>query len=437
MSPNRIHGFAPLAKSILLLAVWMTSVATRGAEKHVSISGADSSDGSSNAPWRHIAHAVTQLTPGDTLNIAAGIYEEKLSIKVSGTPAEPILIKAAPGAILTGKGVKGDHMIHVANQSHIHISGLEIRDLLGTKDGSGIRIEGACADIQILSCRIHEIRGKDAMGITVYGTSPEQAISGLVIRGNEVFDCDPATSEAIVLNGNVDGFEVSNNTVHDVNNIGIDFIGGEDWVNKDRSKVTRNGVCKNNTVYRCRSSYGGGYAAGIYVDGGQSIIIENNTVTQCDMGLEVGAENPGTVTSGIIVRKNILYMNDKAGLVFGGYEKGAGRVKDCRFESNVCYHNDQHRKDQNGELWIQWAEDNIITGNTFWAGQESPIINVDKGAGTNELSANQHFSDAGAEDAYYNWRETDVDGFRSWQQTSGQDSSSTFSQPQWKPPATP
>ena len=258
-----------------------------------------------------------------------------------------------------------------------------------------------------------------------------------MIQGNEVFDCDPATSEAIVLNGNVDGFHVSQNIVHDVNNIGIDFIGGEDWVNKNRSKVARNGVCSGNTVYRCRSSYGGGYAAGIYVDGGQNIVIENNSVTQCDMGIEIGAENRGTVTSGITVRKNTLYMNDKAGLVFGGYEKGAGRVKNCRFEGNIVYRNDQHRKDQNGELWIQWAEDNVITGNVFWAGKESPIVTVDAGAGTNTMSDNQHYSDAGVEDAYYNWRDTDVDGFHAWKAASGQDRDSNFSQPQLKLPTTP
>ena len=428
--------FSP-TRLIVIVAACLWTLPLCGADRHVSLKGVDAQDGAAETPWRTIGHAVSQLTPGDTLHIAAGNYEEKIEVKVSGTAAAPIVLKGAEGAVLTGKQVKGDHMIHIQNQSHIHLIGLEIRDLLGTKDGSGIRIEGAGAGIHILNCRIHEIRGKDAMGITVYGTSPEEAISGLVIQGNEVFDCDPATSEAIVLNGNVDGFNVTQNLVHDVNNIGIDFIGGEDWVNKDRSKVARNGVCSGNTVYRCRSTYGGGYAAGIYVDGGQNIVIENNSVTQCDLGIEIGAENRGTVTSGIIVRKNTLYLNDKAGLVFGGYENGAGRVKKCRFEGNIVYRNDQHRKDQNGELWIQFAEDNVITGNVFWGGKESPIINVDKGAGANVLSGNQHYSDAGAADAYYNWRETDVDGFQAWQAASGQDRDSTFSQPQLKLPANP
>jgi len=56
-----------------------------------------------------------------------------------------------------------------------------------------------------------------------------------VIDGNEVYDCDPAPSEALTLNGNVDGFQVTNNVVHDVNTIGIDAIGGERDIQPDQN----------------------------------------------------------------------------------------------------------------------------------------------------------------------------------------------------------
>ena len=66
---------------------------------------------------------------------------------------------------------------------------------------------------------------------------------------------------------------VTNNHVHDVNNIGIDFIGGERSICKDIGKVARNGICSGNRVERARSNYGGGFAAGIYVDGARDIKI--------------------------------------------------------------------------------------------------------------------------------------------------------------------
>ena len=116
------------------------------------------------------------------------------------------------------------------------------------------------------------------MGITVYGTSPAEGVHDLTIGGNEIYDCQPARSEALTLNGNVHDFAVTNNYVHNVNNIGIDFIGGEGISPDPATDMARDGLCAGNRVYKARSGYGGGYAAGIYVDGGQNITVERNTV---------------------------------------------------------------------------------------------------------------------------------------------------------------
>jgi Right handed beta helix region len=135
------------------------------------------------------------------------------------------------------------------------------------------------------------------MGITVYRTNPDVPLSDIVIDDNTIYDCEPADSETLTLNGNVDSFEVDRNVVHDVNNIGIDFIGGEGISTSPATDAARNGTCRDNVVYRARSSYGGGYAAGIYVDGGRNIVLERNIVHECDEGIEVGAENPGVTAS--------------------------------------------------------------------------------------------------------------------------------------------
>jgi hypothetical protein len=115
--------------------------------------------------------------------------------------------------------------------------------------------QGPGSVFEIRDNTIHDMRGQNAMGITVYATEPT-AISDLVIDGNEIYDCEPATSEALTLNGNVDGFVVSDNYVHDVDNIGIDCIGGETDLQPDDTKVCRNGVIRGNRVERARSSYG-------------------------------------------------------------------------------------------------------------------------------------------------------------------------------------
>ena len=171
------------------------------------------------------------------------------------------------------------------------------------------------------------------MGITFYGSNPNSPIERVIIDNNHIHHCDPADSEALVLNGNIRKFEVTRNTVHDVNNIGIDFIGGEAWIG---GGVVRDGLCRQNVVYRARHAKG--YAAGIYVDGALAMAIENNEVYDCDLGIEVGAENAGIETSKILVQHNHLHDNTMPGLVFGGFKEEAGRVKNCTFKNNLLRH---------------------------------------------------------------------------------------------------
>jgi hypothetical protein len=406
----------------------VTSPSLLGGELHVSLQGNDSAEGTASAPWKTIQHACDQAKAGDTILVAPGLYKEKVIVERSGTAGRPIVLKGEPGAIISGKGVSGANMVLIENQSHVQVIGFEIRDNLEVKDGSGIRVEGKGSHIELRYNRIHNIRGRDAMGITIYGTNAKEALENIVIDGNEVYECDPARSEALTLNGNVSNFKVTNNIVRDMNNIGIDFIGGEAWTSGDVSKVARNGLCKGNKVFRCRSTYGGGYAAGIYVDGGRDIVIEDNIITQCDLGIEIGAENKGTVTSGIVVRNNKIFLNDKAGLVFGGYESKAGRVKQCIFVNNLCYRNNRHREDHNGELWIQWASENEVRGNTFAVNDsDSPLAQLDStDAANNQLSNNHYFTEAGAEDAFFVFKGEDVNGFAAWLSTTGLDAGSVF-----------
>jgi Right handed beta helix region len=400
--------------------------AANARQLHVSTTGESTGTGSSEAPFGSIQKACDAAQPGDTVAVARGTYKEKIRIKRSGTAGNFVTLQAAEGVIISGKGVEGSNIILVENQDYIRIIGFEIRDNLHANDGSGIRIEGRGSHIEISNTRIHEIRGKDAMGITVYGTNKDSPIQHLIIDGNEIYDCDPARSEALTLNGNISDFQVINNKVHDVNNIGIDLIGGEAWTG-DPSKVTRNGVCSGNTVYRCRSSYGEGYAAGIYIDGGHDIVVENNVVTQCDLGIEVGAENKGSSATRITLRNNKIYSNDKAGIVFGGYEKKAGRVQGCTITGNICAYNHQHREDHNGELWVQWADGNTVTGNTFVVKADAPLAQLEQADNlANTINNNRYYTDAGERAAYFLVHGNDIEGFASWKTTTKFDQGSTF-----------
>ena len=327
---------------------------------------------------------------------------------------------------IDGTGVTGEFMVEIEDKSWITLQGFEIRDNTGVTDGSGVRISGSGERIEIRNNIIHEMRGNNAMGITVYGTSTTASISNLVIDGNEIYDCDPARSEALVLNGNVELFSVTGNFVHDVDNIGIDFIGGESSINP--VYVARNGVCRGNTVLRANSSYGGGWAAGIYVDGGQDIIIEGNEVGECDLGIEIAAENNGFDATGIIVRNNLVYHNDKVGIVFGGYAKTAGRTRECEFSNNTCFENDTAGEFL-GELWIQWASDNSVSNNIFYTTSQNVAMYSENGNSGNTLDYNLWFSPGGSNNTEWVWRKTIYNSFTSFQNGSGQDNNGQFADP--------
>lgn len=430
---HRITNLWLAGVAFALMSAWLSPLAA--ATYHVAPAGSDAAAGSREQPWKTLGHAISHAGAGDTILVGAGTYVEKISFPKGGNEKDgPLTLQADGAVIISGKGVKGQDIIHLKDVSHVRVIGFEIRDNLNVNDGSGIRIEGACAKIEIIGCRIHEIRGKDAMGITVYGTNSVGPISGLLIEGCEIFNCDPAESEALTLNGNVDGFRILNNVVRDVNNIGICMIGGEDWINSDRTRVARNGLCKGNKVARIRASYGDGYAAGIYVDGGSDIIVEDNEVTECNLGIEVGAENKGTVARRIIVRNNRIWANQKTGIVFGGFEEKVGRVEECVFVGNLCYRNDTH-KDRNGELWIQYASNNVVRGNIFWAGPEAMLLQSGAGARGNTLDENIWYTEAGSGEANFSWFGQEITGFEAYRRLSKQDGASKFSRPAVKLPS--
>ena len=241
----RLFLCLPLYAALLLFA---STFAVAG-EKVVSTKGNDRNPGTRELPWKTLDHACPLLVAGDTLMVLAGEYRERIVVRSSGSEALGyITIQGEPGTVISGLGVKGQNLVQIENKSYVKIIGLELTKNTNVHDGSGIRVSGHGSHIELRNNRIHEVRGKDAMGITVYGSDSSKPIENLIIDGNEIYDCDPAKSEALTLNGNVANFEVTNNRVHDMNNIGIDFIGGEDGMVKDRTKVTRNGLCKGNKV---------------------------------------------------------------------------------------------------------------------------------------------------------------------------------------------
>ena len=381
-------------------------------------------------PGGSIQSALDSANPGDTVLVHAGTYEERLNINNSGSFAGGYITLAAKTGeeVYLSGGAKFNtsdpNMIYGSSPSYIRIIGLNICSNVAknhTLNGSGIIFEGNGSHIEISNNKIYEMRCKDggnygAMGLGIYGTE-SAPFSNILIANNEIFDCEPADSEAMNLDGNVTDFIISNNYIHDVNNIGICMIGGEDDINPTFG--TRNGVCAENIVRRARSSYGGGYGAAIYSDGGQNIIIERNIVSESDVGIECGAENGGWISSNIIVRNNLIYLNDKIGIGFGGYDSLRGRVIDSKIINNTFYKNNElslGSGDFHGEIVIAYSTNITFKNNIVCIsekGDKRAILDENSGANVNcKFDYNLYFCDSVP--ANYDWKESNYSGFSAY-----------------------
>ena len=321
---------------------------------YVSTVGNNSNNGLSVASaWRTIQHAVNNIGPGATVNILGGEYNEKVEIFVSGTSSNPITITNFDGtpAIIDGTGTTTalDAMLAIFDQDYIIIDGLVIRDNI-QNDAQGILIEGDCQGITIRNNEIYNISYANTVNpspcpslnsqpLIVYGTSTN-AIADLIIENNQIHDCNVGCSEGLAINGHVDRFEVKRNAVFNINNIGIDIIGGE-GNGPIGNDFARGGFITNNEVYNCKSPYA--TAAGIYSDGASDIFIESNLVYDNQWGIEVGCENVGFTSFLVTVQNNFIYNNDDAGLSIGGfdYPNGSGKVVAASIINNTLYNNDK------------------------------------------------------------------------------------------------
>ena len=224
---------------------------------HVAVSGSDEAGtGTQDAPYATVS-AASEAAPEAIIVVHEGEYGPiKLGPECSGSENAPTVIRPAEGDKVVIHGEDGTG-ISLVNVSHVTVEGLEVEG--GTH---GIYYEStresgeSLTDICIKDCTVHGVRGTH--GICVYARNDLVPVEDIIIEGCEVYDCECGSSESVVLNGNVDGFTIKNNIIHDNNNIGIDMIGFEGTAkhpdedsgnNPYEADMVRNGVCAGNVVY--------------------------------------------------------------------------------------------------------------------------------------------------------------------------------------------
>lgn len=378
----------------------------------VAPDGREGASGTHQQPLASINEAVGLLAraggPG-VVEVLAGTYAERVVLR----NRHDVVIRSYKGehVILDGGSLRApagrSAMVTILDSSGVTIDGLDIRGYDTTSLTAmpiGIYVHGASSRISLRNNHVHSMGNYNgtlgsfelnAHGIAAYGDVAEHPIFDLQITHNEVDHLALGASESVVVNGNVDGWSITGNYIHDNNNIGIDAIGFEPTLTGparySRANRARNGEIADNVVENIISRGNPSYyedgswcncADGIYVDGGTAIRIERNTLRNNDIGIEIAAENPRGSADHVVVADNFVTRSGYVGITTGGYCNGdeacggvrTGRAFDNTFVNNTLYANNQ-LADGSPEFLVQYyTSRTTIENNIFYATGRAPAL---------------------------------------------------------------
>jgi hypothetical protein len=336
---------------IILCAIGFHSAAR---DYFVAPGGANGNAGTIGSPLATIQYALSLAQPGDTIQLRAGTYNEKLNWVRSGTSGNHITLKNYQQelAVINGGSVSGLILLQIDGKSHIEVRGIVFENCYGS-GAKGIYINNEGSNISIKNCTVRQVgwssnpnanpainpATSQAHGIHIAGRTAT-GLTNVKVLNTKIHNIISGNSEALTVTGNTDGFELDKDTVYDTKNIGIDAAGHfPNTVNTGVGAAlnqARNGIISNCLVYNNRRITNVDAPAGIYVDGGKNIKILNNRSYRNGNGFSIGCENNGFTTSGITVMNNLAYDNDNTGLIFGSNQP-ASVVKTSTIINNTFF----------------------------------------------------------------------------------------------------
>jgi Fibronectin type III domain len=451
----------------------VTTSALAGHDYFVAKSGSDSSGtGSMQAPWATIGHAVSQAKAGDTVYVRGGVYNESVALTASGTASAPIIIDGQGAAVIDGSsptavtcctspsfvstnGFVGDSTqglftIGASNGvSYLTVEGFTVRNYTTSSTNdvpAGILIVGGGTGISVLNNTVQGITstakqtknaGPNAYGIGVFGTSATPL--SVTVSYNTVTGCQTGESETTTFNGNVQNFVVSYNTIHDNNNIGMDAIGFEGAGPEGFDQAT-NGDVYGNIIYRNSAinnageqggGQNGGYdEGGLYCDGCKQVVFERNTVYANDIGIEAASETQGELSSDVIIRNNLVYGSNSAGMTVGGFDSsGTGGSENITLVNNSLYNNDLQQTGS-GEFQIQFRATGIVfENNIVYAGAQGLFLHGYVAGSGVTLNNNDYYTTSST--TSFTLNNKSYSSFATYQSKTGQDLDSVFANPHY------
>jgi len=442
-------------KNIIIITITLLSILNASAQTNYYVDGLIGNDANLGTSlvtaWKTIQKACNTATPSSIVQIKGGTYNENVVVNISGAVGNPITIKNYVNDIvlIDGTGTTGTTMLSMANKNYLNFQNLTIQNLT-VNNAQGILVEttgsNTSTGLSFKNITIKNINWTNnassipsatdnAQGFIAYGGNG--GITNIILDSCHVFNNILGFSEAMTLDGNVNGFTIKNCEIHDNTNIGIDIAGNYLVSSNPSTDHARNGVIINNTCYKNISLYA--TSGGIYVDGGKNVVIEKNKCYENGWGIEVGCEENGT-TDSIIVRNNLIFNNQQAGLSVGGYNSlTTGQVLNSIFRNNTLFQNNS-LSDGTGEIALTKASNCVFENNIFYTNSQDVLMSVDNispQAG-NIFNYNCWFTPSSiASNITVNWKASTYSTFSAYQAGTTQETNSIYSNPRLINPLLP
>jgi len=309
---------------------------------YVAKTGNDTNPGTELHPFLTIQTAANISQAGDTVFVKAGIYNEKVTIKNSGSVGNWINFSAAPGTskdtvIIDGTNISNpidwDGLIVIKNSKFIKVYGFRVQN--STKSGIVVigSANGGIKWSHITLENNHTYNTYNA-GIQAYGGGDNLIVDGNEIEGAANGGTGYFSQECLSIAYNIDIVEVKNNTVHDCTMNG--YGGGGEGI--DLKDGVSNGLVHHNHVFNVVS-------VGIYIDAfsrhNYNIQVYNNIVHDINrkwgIGLAAGCEHGG-VLENVSFYNNIVYHCDLSG-AYSELAYDGSTIRNINFINNVFFNN--------------------------------------------------------------------------------------------------
>jgi parallel beta-helix repeat protein len=388
--------------ALLVAAPWASAAGSVLYVDNSNPSCSDSGSGTQSQPFCTINKGAQVAVGGQTVQVAAGTYNELATVKNSGAPGAPVVLTAAPGATVTVTGAA--NAFKVSGKSYVTIQGFTVT----STTSYGIYVTGSTN----VTVSDNTVRGTTGVGIYV------KSSTNVTVSGNNVSQSghrvSGETKQGIKLAATT-GSLVSGNVSHDNSEAGV-------FLDADTNNVEVTG----NTTYGNARGYARA-APGIDVRGYSNTIDRNISHDNEDSGLQFY-----TGSHDNLVVDNLAYHNGDHGI---DDLNSTGQ----RIISNTVWWNYSAGINVEGTSTGATVENNIAVDNGY---DVSPCFTPPCNSRTHGNIRVDSKSVSGAvvnfnlvyltqSGTMYVWRSTSYSSLSAFRQATGQESNGLQADPRW------